>query len=930
MPLKGLILFFVAIIPLLAFGNPAADYEKALIAYRKDLHQDAYIHLKNVLQQDPEHIPAKVLMGKILLIKGYFSDASGVFEEALDSGADIELFLPELANSYLVTGKYQQVLDLGSHYKLSAAQQFEWHLLAAAACLHLDDIKQASIHYEQAAALQPASVRLLNSKVALLLKQRNLKDAEQLISQALSLEPDNAQSIHLKAELLQSNGHLPEAQQLYEKALALEPLDPLLRRSMLRSYISQHKLDDAEKMLTSILQQTKDDPYALLLSTWINTIKLQSDEANDAANQLSAKLWKLSKQQVTEQPALLFSRALLSYVDGNDEKARSDLLSYNNAVPKDLNAVAILSDVYIKQGDNSLALQLLERYTEQLNQMPELAQRLATLYIRTNRAFKAEQLVADLRLQFPDNIDFIMLQSVVLKQMQQSDKARQLVEEQVNRHADNIPLKVNQGLFALENAEYAKALQIAEQLLNASPDNLNYLNFKAAVLLKQKNYIAADQLLKHILSVAPEHFAAQYNLANLAIMQQRYTDAIALLQPLTKLHPQHKALLTLYALAQFRAGQYDEAETTLRNLIAHGSDAAAEELLFDVYYLQQRFEPALMLVENGLKRAFLDEVLLWKKAQLLLLMQQTAAADKQLDILFGLVNKDSDKLVRLALLQRQTGNTDASLKSLQQASELTPQAWLPKLELVNHYLYVKNYAKAETLLASMSKSRPDDANILLLNGDLAMAKDNLQLAHNYYMAAVKKDPQFKLALAKLYQLAKIGIATDEFETRLRHISKKYPANEWLGRLLAEHYVNQQKTELAIAQYQTLLAANQFTDDPSVHNNLANLFIATDLTLALSHAEKAMQLAPKQAYILDTYGWILANMQQYEKAVAMLRQAHALDATDPAIRVHIAYTLVKLQRQTEATEILQPLLDSKLQFKERPMAEQLMQQISQEG
>src|SRR5690606_4754603 len=136
-------------------ANPDEDFEKAIQAFSQTNPNAAYIHLKNVLQQAPEHIPAKVLMGKVLLHKGYFSEAITEFEEALTAGADIASMLDELATAYLFAGKNDNVIALGKIYTLAPAQRFDWHLLAAAASLNKDETEHAEQHYAAASALQP-------------------------------------------------------------------------------------------------------------------------------------------------------------------------------------------------------------------------------------------------------------------------------------------------------------------------------------------------------------------------------------------------------------------------------------------------------------------------------------------------------------------------------------------------------------------------------------------------------------------------------------------------------------------------------------------------------------------------------------------------------------------------------------------------------
>ncbi|WP_240220012.1 XrtA/PEP-CTERM system TPR-repeat protein PrsT [Rheinheimera hassiensis] len=931
MPLNGrrtciILLWCLSLTPGTLFASAEADYEKALQAFQKDEQQAAYIHLKNVLQQAPDHIPAKVLMGKILLQKGYFNEAIVEFEESLREGADIELMLAELANSYLFTGKHQQVIALGQDHKLSADSQFDWHLFTAAAYLNLNDTDNARQHFQLAGKLQPDSVRLLNSQAALLLKEKSLKEAELLIEQALQQNNANPQSLQLKAELLQLQGQLPKAQQYYEQAVQLSPQDPLLRRALLRNYVSQYKTELAEATLQIILQQTPDDPYALLLSAWLSSLKQNLVDATAVSTQLSEKLWQLSKEQVVNQPSLLFSRALLSYVDGNYEKARSDLVSYNQAVPADLNAVAILTDVYIRQGDNGVAIQLLERHLAQLNNMPELAQRLITLYIRTNRAYKAEQLIANLRLQFPDNIDFTLLHAAVLKQIAQDQQARDLIAEQSALHSDNLLLRINHALLALDNKDYAQALTLADQLLSEDADNVHYLNFKAATLIKSGQAQLAIPVLEHILTLQPAHTAAQFNLATLAIHQQQYQQAIALLEPLVQLYPQHKPASTLLGMAYFRAEQFEKAETVLLKTVASKPYPPADELLFDLYFHQGRYQQALVVTEQALKRSFMDETLLWKKAQLLLLLKQPDESIKVQNLLVGLITADADKMLRLALMQRESADLAASGQSLHSALQLAPQHKLLQLELVNHYLITEQYNKAEQQLKPLAAKFPSDPNILMLQGDIVAAQQQYEAARKIYLNAIGHDPQFRLAWVKLYQLAKSGYGANAFTDAALKTLNTSKDPSWLRRLLAEHYVNQQLTAEAITQYETLLANGDFTEDALLHNNLANLYLGSDTAKALQHAEKTLALAPKQAFSLDTYGWVLAQSGQYQQAVAVLRQANALNATDPTIRFHIAYTLVKLQRQAEAIELLRQVLANSNDFTEKQQATQLLEQL----
>ena len=83
------------------YASSEDDYEKALTAYSQARFDEAFIHLKNSLQQDPDNLAAKILMGKLLLVNGYLQAAEAEFYEALDQGADINLVAEALGNALL-------------------------------------------------------------------------------------------------------------------------------------------------------------------------------------------------------------------------------------------------------------------------------------------------------------------------------------------------------------------------------------------------------------------------------------------------------------------------------------------------------------------------------------------------------------------------------------------------------------------------------------------------------------------------------------------------------------------------------------------------------------------------------------------------------------------------------------------------------------
>jgi predicted Zn-dependent protease len=122
-----------------SFASTSEDYEKALTAFNQNEYDEAYIHLKNSLQKDPENLAAKILMGEILLINGYLTAAEMEFVEALEMGADINLLAEPLGNTWLFLNRYQEIVDFSDLNKLSGDAEREWLMIRATACIRLQD-----------------------------------------------------------------------------------------------------------------------------------------------------------------------------------------------------------------------------------------------------------------------------------------------------------------------------------------------------------------------------------------------------------------------------------------------------------------------------------------------------------------------------------------------------------------------------------------------------------------------------------------------------------------------------------------------------------------------------------------------------------------------------------------------------------------------
>ena len=219
MDLKTLLLIFCCSLPAFASTQHQhnEDYEKALQAYYNDQPEEAYIHVKNVLQAQPQFVPAKILLGNILLDNNYTADAVLTFKEALKEGGDLEIILEPLAKALLHQKRYEELTLFKLNKRISATTKAKWHVLRAKAFAKLKDYQSEKQEYQRALKLAPDSTSVLNDIATYYFINKNIKNAQNFINKVFILEPENHQALHLQGQIYKQQNKVDEASSIFLK-----------------------------------------------------------------------------------------------------------------------------------------------------------------------------------------------------------------------------------------------------------------------------------------------------------------------------------------------------------------------------------------------------------------------------------------------------------------------------------------------------------------------------------------------------------------------------------------------------------------------------------------------------------------------------------------------------------------------------------------
>jgi Tfp pilus assembly protein PilF len=231
--------------------------------------------------------------------------------------------------------------------------------------------------------------------------------------------------------------------------------------------------------------------------------------------------------------------------------------------------------------------------------------------------------------------------------------------------------------------------------------------------------------------------------------------------------------------------------------------------------------------------------------------------------------------------------------------------------------------RALARVAELRKSRPRDADVMALEGDLFTALARHREAAAAYDAAWTATPSRTLALRSLAARTAAGVPepTRALESWVRDHADDLDART----ALADAWIRGGDLARASAQLRAVL--DRQPQHVVALNNLAWIYHEQGDARALTLARQAQSLAPSVAAVNDTLGWILAERSQFDEAVVLLeRAAGARDAT-PTIRYHFGVVLARSGDPARARRVIEELLESGAQFAERPAASRLLQEIS---
>lgn len=882
------------------------DCEKAEFAYLDGNSEEALIYLKRCRQQLPDYLPALTLLGKIQTEYSRYNLAVDTFQQALEQGADAELFAREWSQSLIAARQFESLISFTGFKAFTLAMRAEWLKQRAVACRETNNDNCARESY--------AALKLLGEELAaalgfaeLAIKNKAWQDGEKQLRLAASLARNDIRVLLASGRLMLYQQRFDEALAFVDKASVLAPQDPLVLRTLVDVYLAANQRAEAANTLDLILSLTPEDPFAMLVRNSLNP----NDKYAEILATYRARIEQLDQTTKANDQTLYYLEGLIAYQSGSYEqalKAFTFLVKERAFYPQTLTLLA-RSHVALKQPGQAIGLLEPEQDTL-LAEAPESMALLIELFIEDGKNFKALPAWRSFANRYPQRLETGLLEVKILFARGMQAPAMQRLEQLLQSFPESEEVARVSAVALSFAGDYPKALSVVEQQLQHSAQAPVWFNFKGTLHLMSGDVGNARVAFENALSHDPNMVPARANLAWLDFYQGNKSTALQKVEELATQYPGQQPLQQMYAGMLLSSGQTELAKERYESLYKQDStERSVIESLIAIYQREGDTAGSIKMLSRLIDLEHDTARNLLRRAQLYVSQQESNRADLDLYKALPLSNGNETLLLGIANISIQSGNQRLAIKSLQQARQINPDDPLPPIKLAEIYLNHNQTEEADKVLQAASDFN-HIPELWLLKGRHAEQQGQAVKAGDYYHHALRLNPEFELAYAKLYGLTRFNIGKDTFEEALKKRVVEAPDSVFSRSLLGQYYYYEQRFKEAVPHYEKLyLSAVEDTKKAGYARRLAQIYFHFEPQKAIEYVDAAEAINPSDPYILALKGWGLVQRNRMESGLKLLREAYTRNGQDGDTQYFLAYTLNALGMREEARKFLTPLADT---------------------
>jgi tetratricopeptide (TPR) repeat protein len=622
----------------------------------------------------------------------------------------------------------------------------------------------------------------------------------------------------------------------------------------------------AQLKLAGIMAATRDKTLVQEASSRLEAVLANSPDNAEASDTLAVAEWKL----------------------GQPEDAARRIEETLRKFPDRLQSSVALARMKLTRKDLAGAEEVLKQAVASAPQSPQAALALGQLYWISQQPDKAEaQMNQVLRLDPKNGPALVGLGAIQVSahRMDEAERTYQRLAALPDKEFNYL-----HALFLFQTGQRDAALAEFVKLARADPDDRGARSRLLAAYAAIGKIPEAQTLLAEALKRHPKDADALFQRAELYLKAGNARGAEMDLKEVIDLKPDsaqaHFVLAEVYSVTgskELRRQELNEAVRLDRNMIA------ARLALARLFVASNEAKSALdLLDQTPPQQKALLEVVVERNWALL-----AAGNIKELRSVLDVALKTStspDLLVQDAILKMRGSDFVGAQTGADAVLARNPEDVRAARIAADSYVAQKQPQKALARLSELAQSHPKSAPLQDLLGQWYLTHGKLPEARQAFESAKAADPGFVQSDLALASVDQSEHHTDAARQRLIAILATDPKNIPALTMLARIEGDAGNRAESIQRYRAILdidSTNLFA-----LNNLAYTLALDNPDEALKYAQQAGEIAPDNAFVEDTLGWVYYRKGIYRTAVGYLQKAVAKQPT-PRREFHLGMSYLKI-------------------------------------
>jgi len=577
--------------------TPQAFLDQGKKYFEDKKYKEALIEFMNAVRVDPRNRDGRLFLARTYLAqqngRGAVAQLKALLEYYPD---DVEGNL-ELADIYFAAGRGQpellkQAQEMAQKVLAKEPNNVKALVVSGHASGGLKDYDASVETLERAIALDPANSGALASLGATKLMQKDA-GAESDFLKARDANPKDIGTLRSLATYYRATKDTVKAEAALKDALAVDPADRRTYLQALDFYLRANRFDEAEKVLQNAQAKSADDPSpSLVLANIYEATNRGGDERKllldlktkfpknvNVATTLATNLMRDQPERARAEidqimklepknPAGYVLLGELQYRAGQFDSAEATLgkdPALNSPFPQ---AHDILGHIAAQKGQLDQAIDHFQKSLAVNKSYVTARLALADTFLRKGRPADSREELQKVLAAEPKNASARLLKTTLDITDKKYAEAESGLLELAKEQPDNPIIQRQLGLYYEDRGKNAEAEKSLSRAVELSPDSESNFQTLISFYLKTKQVDRAAQKLNSVPDAQKQAF--------------------------------HYELLGAVAA---QAGKPQDAENAYKKAWEKDpSRSSAEQLLFGQYVQNKRFDEALKILDNRLKK----------------------------------------------------------------------------------------------------------------------------------------------------------------------------------------------------------------------------------------------------------------------------------------------------------------------------------------